>query len=718
MTKKCLYILCFALFLLLQKSVLAQKQYSGNPIFIPRTDTTYIPVIDLDIDESKLQVKTKQNSAYKVDQFAIPLNVDINTEEYGVWLDDESSEKKIWLLRIRAKNAQSLQLFFNEFHLVDGVKLFVYNRTRSKIQGAFTAKNNKEWGSFSLAPFADNELYIELQVPWFIEKFGRLSLDEVAVEISEKTMQKSSEDEYYDWSASCHVNVNCYTNTSYQTQKRSVCRIVYRGGHRCTGTLLNNLEYDQTPYVLTAAHCISTEFVAQTAVFVFGYESPSCEGEDTLISDANSISGAELISTKAGDLDFVLLKLSEKPEIESQPYYSGWDARDVAPTSSYTIHHPEGDVKKLSIDEDEAVSRSYASFDKNSFWMIANYEIGTSEAGSSGAGLISKNGYLVGSLTGGGDTCEYNIYDFYQKFSSSYDSYSAPENQLKNWLDPKQTNKQYCPSLDATEAFRGSAERISNVTIDDEVLSSKQSDGWGYLAGHNYQENSLFAEKFILAGSKYLYGANIDIAKQYASNIDQEVVFTIWEGASRPEKIVYEQALATVNLDITPYKINFDSTILVHNEFYFGYRINYKSDTFAVKTVSCTSDENTAFTFINNEWKPLQLNGNSEYSKLAVEVLAFDYLPNSGIIPDSNLISRVHLYPNPSENSFQLFFKEGVSGDVKVEIFNLQGRKMYSQQYANAEPNIHINHGLVSGMYVCHVFVDGKREDVKKIIVM
>lgn len=696
----------------------AQRQYPGKPLFSPITDTAFIPVVELEVDAlNNLEPKKSQGVSFKVDQFATPIEVAINTNHYGKWLHYDSEGKKIWLLRISAKQARSLHIIFDKFKLVAGAKLFLYSADMQIIKGAYTIENNKDWNSLAISPIEAAELYLELQVPENITNFGELEIGEIGVENKSKTLLKGTQDEYYGRSASCHVNVNCLVNGNYHRQKRSVCRIVYRGGRRCTGTLLNNLTNDGKPYILTAAHCFNSDLTAHNAVFLFNYDSPSCEGRDTLLPVEHSISGATVVST-TDNLDFVLLELSEKPIIEIEPYYSGWDARGIDPRSSYVLHHPQGDVKKITIDDDVPLTNSFSGFDPNTHWLLVNYELGTSEDGSSGSGLVSDEELLIGTLTGGGDTCAVNIYDYYQKFSHAYNDYSSPEEQLQHWLDPNGLNKLTCLPYDASKAFRESAQILTNINYDDTLKTHQQSNGWGYLSGHNYQGNSLFAEKFELRGSKYLYGANLHIAKQHGNEPYQQVIFTIWDGQSKPENIIYEKALPTANLDVSPYRFDFDSTILVHNGFFFGYRIAYNADTFALKTSACDYSNNTAYTFINNNWTALQKDGSEYPSKLALEVLAFDYLPNKGIIPDSNRISRVHVYPNPSSESFQVFFKDGINGIVEFKVYDLHGRLLIHQIETDPDANVHIHHLLPSGMYIMNIFVDEKEYEVKKLLVL
>ena len=71
---------------------------------------------------------------------------------------------------------------------------------------------------------------------------------------------------------------------------------------------------------LTANHCISTQSNLDDCIFIFNYESPSCNGGDG--STEQSISGGTLRATRF-ESDFVLVELSHKPLSTYNPYGLG-----------------------------------------------------------------------------------------------------------------------------------------------------------------------------------------------------------------------------------------------------------------------------------------------------------------------------------------------------------------------------------------------------------
>ncbi len=690
-----------------------QITYPGNPLFNPVYDTNYVPVISIEEKVEDISSKIYSGPHFKNDEFAEAINLNVDPLEFGAWYDYPSEGKSICLLKIEADNASSLSFLFDEFELNPGYKIFLYNPEQTRIIGALTYQNNKSWQQLATSIISGGEVYIEVQVIMGLDDPGILNLGEVYVGYSEKTKEKSTSDEWYGTSSYCEENVNCYTGAVYQKQKQAVCRIVY-GKNRCTGTVLNNLKRDQIPYVLTAAHCFTAESVANNAVFDFNYESPTCESVDV---DFNSISGASIVSYSE-NLDFLLLKLSENIPADYEVLYSGWDARGIAPDGAFLIHHPEGDIKKISIEEDTPYTGSFTGFDEDVFWTVANYEIGSTEAGSSGAGLIAYSGKLVGTLTGGGNACATDIYDYYQKFSSAYNDYESSEEQLKTWLDPLGTNALTCRAMSVSDGFREAASSLTNVVDSNSLEIIQQQAGWGYVSGHNYQGNTLFAEKFELTGSMYLYGALLwpEIIKN--TEAYTSVSFNIWSGTTEPEDLLFSQE---VYIDSTykneEFEIVFDSSILVHKEFFAGFELEYNGDTFAIRTEATTSEDNTAFTYLDNTWKPLQLDGSSYFSHMDLEMLAFAFLPDNNLIPDTASFPDILVYPNPSTEVFNVYFKEGISGEVSFELFNISGCIVYQDIVSEPIENYPILHNLDAGIYILQIKQNNRLIMARKVLV-
>lgn len=110
-------------------------------------------------------------------------------------------------------------------------------------------------------------------------------------------------------------------------------------------------------------------------------------------------------------------------------YYSGWSRAGATPTTYVTVHHPQGDIKKISIGYNDA--SSYGDY-----WRVV-WSDGITEPGSSGAPLFNENHKLIGQLYNGSSSCSnQDGSDNFGKFSVSWDYGSTSTTRLKDWLDP------------------------------------------------------------------------------------------------------------------------------------------------------------------------------------------------------------------------------------------------------------------------------------------
>ncbi len=709
------------------QGVSSQIFTEGQPIFNPNNQSVFVPKVEINVS---FEQNSKVASQFKDNQFAQQIDVNINTNEYGVWIDYPELNKRIWILEIEVENASSLNLLLSPFKLKEGAKLFFYDKDQTQIKGAITQRNNKPFGVLPISIIESSNIYCELQLPLYQKDFGELTISEIGAGYPKGvTKFKSPNDDYFGSSSSCHVNVNCVSFKNLNLQKNAVCRIIYHNSKRCTGTLINNIENDETPYVITAAHCFRDENSANGAVFYFNFESPDCSNTDV---EPLTISGASLVAAGYHNpqpntwdtLDFTLLRLSEKPPKNYEVFYSGWDATNNYIDSTYSIHHPQGDIKKISIDQDSPETGDFSYFDDYTHWSVKDYELGTTEVGSSGAGLFDQNSKLVGTLTGGGDPCSPIMNDKYQKFYHAFNDYKDSTYQLKHWLDPKNTGTLVCFGYDPSFSYRKTAGLIYNFKSDSIPYIVEQASGQGYLAGHNYQGNYLFAEHYKINGSKYLVGANLNFAQISSDSVGQYVILKVWQGGNKPGNIIYEKKVLVsdfedafnVNSDALQ-AIEFDSTILVDYDFYFGYEIDNTGDTFALKTYSAEESDNSAFTFYNGVWQPLLLDGNTTFCHLASEIFSFDVKVINGKVPDTAIWPEIHVYPNPASEKVQVYFNQELSGTVICTLFNISGLPVLQEKWVDPGLNMPFYLDVSSGVYILKVVANNNTVGTAKVLV-
>ncbi len=405
------------------------KSFLSNRIFdIPEI---ILPSINIEqiIEQERIEQQSNQTKPYK---FAETINVDLNMNNDGGWttLEDGSS---IWQLKITSYDAYSLNLIYDIFHIPSGAEFFLYSEDRTMVIGAFTNSNHKPHGGFSTAPVQGETVILEYNQPANPDFNGEISISSIAHDYTDIFSKNSSRG--YGDSGSCNNNANCPEGDNWQDQISSVAMITTAGGSRlCTGSLINNTEQDLTPYFLTADHCLGGQ---NSWVFIFNYESPGCTNQDGPLS--YSVSGSTLLANSSGS-DFALLELSQSIPEDYNVYYSGWDVTGNTPDTPVCIHHPSGDIKKITFDYDNAVSAG-------NYWDINQWEDGTTEPGSSGSPLFDGNSKrIVGQLYGGTASCTSITYDTYGKTSVSWN------NGLSTYLDPNNSGLQI---LDGTSTGGG-----------------------------------------------------------------------------------------------------------------------------------------------------------------------------------------------------------------------------------------------------------------------
>jgi lysyl endopeptidase len=210
-------------------------------------------------------------------------------------------------------------------------------------------------------------------------------------------------------SDSCEFDAKCLTNpdTAYNNAKNSVARMVFQSGggsFLCTGTLLNDTDNNtQTPYFFGAAHCFTSQSVANTLTTFWFYEATAC-GSNVLDSAQRQVTGGATVLFSSVASDVLFMRLNSAPPGGS--YFLGWNSATLAAGNNILVlHHPAGDVKKVSLGQVKGFGTSNLA---SGNFIKVGYTDGTTEGGSSGCALLTRGSsdyQLRGGLLGGSASC-------------------------------------------------------------------------------------------------------------------------------------------------------------------------------------------------------------------------------------------------------------------------------------------------------------------------
>jgi len=403
-----------------------------------------LPPVDLEA------IRAEDESDGFSNRFAVPVYVNYNLENSGTWQEMPNGDR-VWRLKIHSNGAETLHAIYDDFYIPTGAKFFIYSEDKTQKLGAFTYRNNKPYRSFNTWFLRTETIVLEYFEPKKVRGAGTISVERVdhgyrSWGFVKEQMEKGVRG--FGASGSCNNNVNCCPiGNDWQDEKRGVGIMMSStaaGSGFCSGSLINNTNFDGTPYFLTADHCASGATAGATVnwVFLFNYEAPGCANpaSDPYPSPVNTSISGGTCRAQNGASDFFLVELSATPPASFNVYYNGWNRENVASPSSMGIHHPSGDIKKITESTNPLTSSAYggAPGSGDSHWRVV-WTDGTTEGGSSGSPIFNQDadGKIVGQLHGGGASCSsLTAPDYYGKIARSWADGGTAGTQLQNWLDP------------------------------------------------------------------------------------------------------------------------------------------------------------------------------------------------------------------------------------------------------------------------------------------
>jgi subtilisin-like proprotein convertase family protein len=377
-------------------------------------------------------------------KFAENIEVNISPKTHGHW-DYLPNGNAVWRLRILSKGAKSLNLGFTKYAMPPGGTLVLYSPDYEHVMGPFTPADNEEHEQLWTPVLPGDELVLEVQVP-------RHSLPQLALELKYVNHDFLGFAEML--SGSCNLDVICGAADgwaivdAYRDIIQSVALIGTGGSTFCTGFLVNNARQDCTPFFMTAFHCGINASSAPSMVAYWNFQNSTCRQPGTPASGGNGNGQLNNFNTgaifRAGwqPSDFTLVELDDPISETANAFLAGWSAEDVAPSDTVIcVHHPSTDEKRISFEFNPTlisdINGNAAA--AGNFIKIPDWDVGTTEGGSSGAPLFNNARQIVGQLYGGLAACNNNSYDVFGWFKRSWTGGGTASTRLRDWLDPDNT---------------------------------------------------------------------------------------------------------------------------------------------------------------------------------------------------------------------------------------------------------------------------------------
>lgn len=497
-------------------------------------------------NQAALWRSEEDKAKFKSLAFAHKFHVFLRPDNSGVTFS--RGEMKVWRVGIRSKGAYSLNILFSKFKVPEGARVFVYNSDQSEILGSYTHLNNTELNLLPIQPIGGDELIVEYQEPVNAAFKGEIEIGEVNHDF--RGIFRATEPR--DPQQKCHPNIICYPEDIEAGS--GVLLLIINGTTLCTGSLVNNSAEEGTPYLLTSTHCLNDDYsaeflvnrkydlVAGSIIAFFNYNSPVCSTDirgplQMTMASADSV----LISEKH---DISLLRLKQTPPKAYQPYFLGWNAVSSPLGSFHGVHHPNGGIKKVAIDEGPLTITSFDvpkyNMESNAHWEVRAWEVAATEGGSSGSPLLDGDKRILGTLTGGLSMCSSprgpDVYASLYKFWNVTGSIENP-NSISDYLDPLNME---LTQLGGFNPYVNAPYTKNRNFREDETAVITYFQSVPMFATNNVYGYSEFAEEYYTKEITQLEGVFISSP---ATNgiLDMDLRIRVYAGKDKPERLLYEQ---------------------------------------------------------------------------------------------------------------------------------------------------------------------------------
>ncbi|MBG80073.1 MAG: hypothetical protein CMJ39_05095 [Phycisphaerae bacterium] len=414
----------------------AQGDFDGNP----SVDLIEIPTLDF---EALAQDDIRRDAEGLPPRYAVPHEVRTGPAFGGTWSQPDA-DTWLWQMRVASPDCLSINLAFEHFIMPDGAVMHITSHDERFSLRPITSLDNNPDNQYWTPPVPDSEVLISIEMDADIRPFIEDGIVLTSINVGYRGFYDGAFD-HADRSGSCNYDVECDETEGWENEIPCVAVISTGGSTFCTGFMVNTIRNDRTPMFMTANHCGVNSGNAASLVTFWNYQDPE---SGPLDCPGNSIdggpqdfylTGSQFRASYAAS-DFTLVQLNQSPPQEWEISYCGWSAEDVVSEYSVAIHHPSTDYKRWSIDYEPSQIYGYNG-PGDTHLRIVDWDLGTTEPGSSGSPLFDQNHRVIGQLHGGYAACGNDLEDWYGRFAVSWN------NGLSQYLDPDNTGSLLCDTL-------------------------------------------------------------------------------------------------------------------------------------------------------------------------------------------------------------------------------------------------------------------------------
>ncbi len=437
----------FRLVLPLVACLLWAQSYAQQPADL-KSSLESVPLLTMPpLDNEVLRrAELAQRIPGRPSRFAETFHVDVSPKTHGQW-DTTSAGLAVWRLRVHSAGAHSLNLGFDQYRMPNGGVLLLYTPDRHSVQGPFTPADNQEHAQLWTPIVEGDELVIEVQLPASKVPELRLHLSSINHDFMGFAQMLSG---------SCNLDVICGGADGWAIVDhfrdiiQSVGLYALNGNTTCTGFLINNTRNDCTPYFMTAFHCGVSAANAPSMVVYWNYQNSTCRQPGSPASGApgtgnlNTFTTGAVLRARFQATDFALVELTGQIPETANAYFAGWNRSNHPPQDTVIgIHHPGLEEKRISFEFHATYPGNWGSGSQDiptgNHIIVPDWDIGTTEGGSSGSPLFNRSKQVVGQLHGGSAACGNDLYDSYGWLAFSWNGGGTPASALRTWLDPDST---------------------------------------------------------------------------------------------------------------------------------------------------------------------------------------------------------------------------------------------------------------------------------------